>query len=97
MLLPINSDTFAQRFKLGGMKEEEPPGTFSVETHSEDSGAFAQKGNREETTWIRICQTPGINGVLRMVKIDPDDLKKAFEMDADDSRRRSAGQEKREV
>lgn len=81
--------TFAHSFKLSGMKNDEPPGTFSVETHSEDTGAFSVKGNHEVTVWIRICESPGINGALRMVKIDPNDLNKALKIDAKKGRHRT--------
>lgn len=83
----IRRVTFAHPFKLTGMKQMGLPGTFNIETHFKDPGVFAAHGNRDETTWIRICETPGLNGVLRMVKVDPGDLKRALRRDADRTKR----------
>lgn len=84
MTLPVTNKRvkFVKPFFLEGLQGAQPSGTYSVETRDERTGHFGSFKERRTSTWIRICQTPGIGGVLHIVNIDPLDLAAALTRDA---------------
>jgi hypothetical protein len=73
---------FLKPFILEGLQGVQPSGTYSVETRDERTGLFSLFDAKRMSTWIRICRTPGIAGVLQIVNIDPLDLQAALVRDA---------------
>jgi hypothetical protein len=65
---------FVKPFFLEGLQGEQPSGTYSVETRNERTGFFALFKAKQTSTWIRISQNPGVDGVLQIVNVDPLDL-----------------------
>jgi hypothetical protein len=74
--------TFLRPFVLKGLEGVQPPGTYSVNTRQENTGFFSFLNAKHTSTWIRICQDSGAEGVLRVVSIDPLDLQTALTQDA---------------
>jgi hypothetical protein len=73
--------TFLRPFTIDGLEGLQPSGTYSVETREEHTRFFSFLKAKPTSTWIRVCQKPGIAGVLKIVKIDPFDLQTALARD----------------
>lgn len=75
--------TFKRPFILKGIEGVNRSGTYSVETRVDHVGVFSFRKAGRTTTWIRVCRTPGVRGVVQTVKIDPADLSAALLLDAE--------------
>ena len=75
--------TFLRPFVLEGVKGVQPPGTYSIQTRTTNKGFFSSEQPEPASTSIQICESFGINGVLRNVNIDPSDLAGALRRDAE--------------
>lgn len=82
MRVHANRVVFRRPFVLNGMKGEQPPGTYSVETHDERSGIMSFFTGKRTSTWILICRDRGVGGIPKSVNIDPADLAAALKQDA---------------
>jgi len=74
--------TFLHPFTLNGLEGVQPSGTYSVETRDEHNGFLPFLKDNRTSTWIRVCRSPGIAGVLQVVNIDSLDLAAALMRDA---------------
>lgn len=74
--------TFAHAFMLDGMAEEQPPGTYTVETDDELLGSAGVPAYRCISTPIRVPGRRGSVGLGYLVDIDASDLAAALEKDA---------------
>ena len=75
--------TFKRPFILKGVKGVNPSGTYSVETRVDHVGLFSFRTAARTSTWIHICRTPGVRGVVQVARIDPLDLDAALRQDAE--------------
>jgi hypothetical protein len=75
--------TFKKPFILKGIDGVNRSGIYSVETRVDHVGFFSFRKAGRTTTWIRICRTPGVRGVLQVVNIDPADLSAALLLDSE--------------
>jgi hypothetical protein len=75
--------TFKKPFILKGIEGVNRSGTYSVETRVDHVGFFTFRKAARTTTWIRICRTPGVRGVIQVVNIDPADLSAALLLDSE--------------
>ena len=75
--------TFKRPFILKGTEGVNPSGTYSVETRVDHVGFLSFRKAGRTTTWIRICRTPGVRGVIQVVNIDPADLSAALLQDSE--------------
>lgn len=74
--------TFTRPFVLKGMEEEQPPGTYTVETDEELIDTARIPAYRRISTLIRLPGRPGSSVLGYVVDIDAADLAAALERDA---------------
>jgi hypothetical protein len=79
--------TFRRPFVLKGLEDQQPSGTYSVDTLSNRWVRFPFLKAKRGPTWIRICRNPGIGGVVETIRIDSLDLAAALMRDALPARR----------
>ncbi|RED43077.1 hypothetical protein [Aestuariispira insulae] len=68
-------------FMIDGLEGVQPAGKYSVEIYDTRQGIFWFLKPRSRYAWFRICESPGLSGTLRTVRIDYDDLMKAISRD----------------
>lgn len=66
--------TFKRPFILKETPGVNPPGVYSVETRVDTVGLFSFRKAARTSTWIMIGRTPGVCGVPKAVRIDPQEL-----------------------
>jgi hypothetical protein len=71
---------FRHSFVLPTVNEVQPAGTYSVETRNAGGGLFSASV-ATSSTWIRICESPGLGGSLNFVDVDASDLENAMALD----------------
>jgi hypothetical protein len=69
--------TFRGPFRLPGLREDEPPGTYLVESDEEPVESLSHTVYRRVATWLIIDR----NGTTRAIAVQPDDLAAALERD----------------
>lgn len=69
--------TFHHPFRLPGLREDEPPGTFVVESDEEPVESLTATVYRRVATWLIIER----GGTTRSVAVQPADLAAALERD----------------
>ena len=74
--------TFTHPFMLDGMAEEQPPGTYTVETDDELIESACVPAYRCVSTLIRLPGRRGSSVLGYLVDIDASDLAAALEKDA---------------
>ena len=72
--------TFRRRFRLAGLDDELPAGTYTVETHEERLD-LSFEAYRRLATWIRVPLGSPM-GSSQSIPIDPADLEAALARDA---------------
>lgn len=72
---------FRRPFKLKGVAEVQPPGTYTVEVCDERVGWFKFLQTTTVSTWIRISHSHGINGTLKDLRVKSRDLAAALRRD----------------
>ena len=73
--------TFARPFFLSGIGEEQPAGTYTVETDEEMLDTATAPAFRRLTTVIRLPGRPGSMVLEQIVDIDHAELKAALDKD----------------
>ena len=73
---------FTRPFVLRGIVEEQPAGTYTVETDEELIGNARVTAYRRISTLIRLPGRPGSLVLEQLVDIDPAELAAALEKDA---------------
>lgn len=74
--------TFARPFLLSGIVEEQPAGSYVVETDEERIETASVQAYRRISTLIRLPARPGSLLLGQVVDIDPAELVAALERDA---------------
>ncbi len=74
--------TFARPFLLSGIVEEQPAGSYVVETDEERIETASVQAYRRISTLIRLPARPGSLVLGQVVDIDPAELAAALERDA---------------
>jgi hypothetical protein len=74
--------TFKYPFMLDGMEEEQPPGSYTVETDDELLASASIPAYRRIATLIRLPGRAGTSVLDYLVDIDPSALAAALEKDA---------------
>lgn len=74
--------TFARPFVLSGIIEEQPAGTYTVETDEELVEAKSVSAYRRISTLLRLPGRPGSLVLGQVVDIDPGELALALARDA---------------
>lgn len=74
--------TFSRPFLLRGVVEEQPAGTYIVETDEEPLEAASVLAYRRISTLIRLPGRPGSSVLDQVVDTDPTELAEALERDA---------------
>lgn len=72
---------FRRPFKLKGVAEVQPPGTYTVEVRDERTGWFKFLQTTTVSTWIRITHSHGVNGTLKDLRVKSRDLAAALRRD----------------
>jgi hypothetical protein len=85
--------TFTRPFVLSGMAEEQPPGTYTVETDEELLDTSGLQAYRRISTLLRVPGPPGSSVVGYVVDIDASDLAAALERDTQQRQRQLSGDE----
>lgn len=73
---------FANSFKLGGLEEVLPPGSYDVVTDEELLEGLSFQAYRRILTMIHLPANSGEPGLSRTLTIDPDQLDAALKRDA---------------
>jgi hypothetical protein len=73
--------TFTRPFLLRGIVEEQPAGSYSVETDEEPLETASVVAYRRISTLIRLPGRPGSSVLGQVVDIDPEELAHALERD----------------
>ena len=86
MVLPLfrttsRSVTFTRAFVLSGIDEEQPPGTYTVETDEELIQTASVPAYRRMSTLLRLPGRPGSSVLGYVVDIEPAELAAALERD----------------
>jgi hypothetical protein len=81
--MPTNSRTvtFSKPFTLVGLDEEQPAGSYTVETDEEQLPVLLHTGYRRTMTWLTV-PSHATAGATQMVSIDPSELEAALARDA---------------
>ena len=74
---------FRRSFVLSGIVEEQPPGTYIVETDEELLQTASVPAYRRISTLLRLPGRPGSTLLGQVVDIDPADLAAALARDAE--------------
>ena len=74
--------TFSHSFLLKGVAEEQPAGSYIVETDEEQLLTSSIEAYRRISTFIRLPGRPGSLVLGQVIDIDPTELAEALERDA---------------
>jgi hypothetical protein len=74
--------TFTRPFRLNGMDDEQPAGSYTVETDEERLETATFSAYRRLATWIRVPLRAGVAGSSQTINIDPAELELALARDA---------------
>jgi hypothetical protein len=73
--------TFTRPFRLGAIGDEQPAGSYNVETDEERLDTVAHPAYRRIATWMRVPLQSGFAGSQTII-IDPVELESALARDA---------------
>lgn len=76
------SVTFLRPFILSGVDEEQPAGTYIVETDEELIPFLSFSAYRRIATWFKLAEGPGGKGMVETVQVDPIELETLQARDA---------------
>ena len=74
--------TFMHPFNLSGMDEEQPAGTYTVETDEELLQTLSLPAYKRISTLIRLPARPGSTVLTRIVEVNPLELAAVLARDA---------------
>jgi hypothetical protein len=76
------SVTFMHPFNLGGMDEEQPAGTYTVETDEELLQTLSLPAYKRISTLIRLPARPGSTVLTQIIEVNPLELAAVLARDA---------------
>jgi hypothetical protein len=74
--------TFNRPFRLTGLDEAQPAGSYTVETDEEQLPALLHTGYRRTTTWLTLPSHATKAGATQIISIDPAELDAALAREA---------------
>lgn len=74
--------TFNKPFRLMGLDEVQPAGSYTVETDEEQLPVLLHTGYRRTTTWLSVPSHAMKTGATQIISIDPAELEAALARDA---------------